>query len=235
MQAVRDTTSPQGPWEFDESVTLAFDDMLARSIPDYANMRRLVCALALRSSPATYIDLGCSRGGAIADLLSVTGAKDTFIGWEISPPMVQASVERFAPDDRVTIEARDLRDTLPAIRADTVLSVLTLQFTPIEHRLRIVGEIFERLLPGGCLLLVEKILGSTAKLDRLLVDRYYDQKRGAGYSEEDIERKRLSLEGVLVPVTARWNEDLLRGAGFLHIECFWRALNFAGWVAIKDE
>mgnify|MGYP002682876247 CR=1 FL=1 len=49
----------------------------------------------------------------------------------------------------------------------------------------------------------------------------------------EIERKRLSLEGVQVPVTARWNEDMLRSAGFDKIECFWRWMNFAGWVAIK--
>jgi tRNA (cmo5U34)-methyltransferase len=34
-------------------------------------------------------------------------------------------------------------------------------------------------------------------------------------------------------VTAKWNEDLLRDAGFRTVECFWRHLNFAGWVAVK--
>ena len=43
----------------------------------------------------------------------------------------------------------------------------------------------------------------------------------------------LSLEGVLVPVTARWNEELLREEGFTSVDCFWRHLNFAGWVAVK--
>ena len=42
---------------------------------------------------------------------------------------------------------------------------------------------------------------------------YHGLKRANGYGEEAIERKRLSLEGVLVPVTAAGNEDLLRGAG----------------------
>lgn len=47
----------------------------------------------------------------------------------------------------------------------------------------------------------------------------------------------LALEGVLlVPVTARWNEDLLERAGFKAVDCFWRSLNyFAGWVAVKGE
>jgi hypothetical protein len=65
------------------------------------------------------------------------------------------------------------------------------------------------------------------------------RERANGYGEEEgeeeIERKRLSLEGVLVPVAAEWNEDLLRRAGFDEVECFWRCLNFAGSVAIKRE
>jgi tRNA (cmo5U34)-methyltransferase len=36
-----------------------------------------------------------------------------------------------------------------------------------------------------------------------------------------------------VPVTAAWNEDLLQQAGFRHVECFWRWLNFGGWIAVK--
>ena len=43
----------------------------------------------------------------------------------------------------------------------------------------------------------------------------------------------VTLEGVLVPVTARWNEELLHEEGFRSVDCFWRHLNFAGWVAVK--
>jgi tRNA (cmo5U34)-methyltransferase len=66
-----------------------------------------------------------------------------------------------------------------------------------------------------------------------MVDLYYKMKSDNGYSQEQIERKRLSLEGVLVPVTAKWNEELLKQAGFKYIDCFWRWMNFAGWIAIK--
>jgi len=68
-----------------------------------------------------------------------------------------------------------------------------------------------------------------------MVDLYYDLKKSNGYSQEDIDRKRLSLEGVLVPVTAKWNEELLKNAGFSEVDCFWRHLSFAGWVAVKGE
>lgn len=34
-------------------------------------------------------------------------------------------------------------------------------------------------------------------------------------------------------VTAAWNEEMLRNTGFVEVDCFWRWMNFAGWVATK--
>ena len=62
---------------------------------------------------------------------------------------------------------------------------------------------------------------------------YRMKKSNSGYSIDEIDRKSASLEGVLVPVTAKWNEDMLREAGFKSVDCFWRWMNFAGWIAIK--
>ena len=77
------------------------------------------------------------------------------------------------------------------------------------------------------------MLGDSADIDNLMTKIYYDFKRSNGYTEDQIQRKRLSLEGVLVPVTAKWNEELLRMAGFRQVDCFYRWQNFAGWMAIK--
>ena len=62
---------------------------------------------------------------------------------------------------------------------------------------------------------------------------YYNMKKENSYSQKQIADKRKSLEGVLVPITAKWNENLLKECGFRQIDCFWRCLNFAGWIAIK--
>ena len=83
------------------------------------------------------------------------------------------------------------------------------------------------------LILVEKVLGASAELDGLLVEEYLKLKGANGYTQKDVERKRLSLEGVLGPLTAEWNEQLLRRAGFGDVDCFWRWMNFAGWVAVR--
>lgn len=73
-----------------------------------------------------------------------------------------------------------------------------------------------------------------AELDEAFVELFLEIKKQNGYSQAQIDRKRLSLEGLLVPVTARWNVELFREKGFAAVDCFWRHLDFAGWVAVKN-
>jgi tRNA (cmo5U34)-methyltransferase len=230
------------PWVFDQQVADHFDDMLRRSIPGHDAMRDLVDDLAEtvlgRLSGGVLYDLGCSRGGAIARLASrglAGGWLVDFVGYEVSPPMLAAAAARFAAAPRVRIAPTDLRQADPdrIVGASVVLSVLTLQFVPVEHRARILREAHVGLRQGGALILVEKVLGPEHDTNALLVERYHAMKRRNGYSDEAIRRKALSLEGVLVPLTAAANEEALRAAGFRVVEPFWRHLNFAGWIALR--
>jgi tRNA (cmo5U34)-methyltransferase len=239
MQAVIDQTEPGVKWEFDDSVTAAFDNMLERSIPQYEIMRRacfdLACKYAKRAT--TIADLGCSRGEAIGALIDRFGAHNHFVGLEVSGPMLEAARHRFQgliDCSVVDIREWDLRQRdYPLANVSVTLAVLTVQFVPIEYRLRLLRNIYQSLNQGGALIMVEKVLGATADLDAAMVDTYYALKAANGYSQDQIERKRLSLEGVLVPVTSKWNEELLHLSGFSEVDCFWRWFNFAGWVAVK--
>lgn len=221
-------------WVFNEDVTTIFDDMLARSIPQYDVMRKAVYDLGQRyiTPSCTVIDLGCSRGEALAPFVEDRQAGH-YIGIEMSPPMYTAARERFRDNESVAVRCEDLRTYYPPEDAQLTLCILTLQFTPIEYRQRILRNIYRHTLPGGAFILVEKVLGATAELDMDMTSLYYALKDENGYTTEQVERKRLSLEGVLVPVTARWNEELLQMAGFSQVDCFWRWCNFAGWIAVK--
>ena len=243
-----DQTMPSGRWTFDGDVTAVFDDMLQRSIPQYEVMRDAVLSIGspFIQQQTDVVDIGCSRGEALAPFVEQFGIKtrrdsslryvDSFVGIEVSDPMLSAATERFAREigaGIVKIVKYDLRDGYPYVRASLTLSVFTLQFVPMEYRQRVVQDVYDHTVAGGAFVLVEKILGDTSTIDRLFVDRYYRLKSANGYSQEAIDRKRLSLEGVLVPVTARWNIELLKQAGFKQIDGFWRWMNFAGWLAVK--
>jgi tRNA (cmo5U34)-methyltransferase len=229
-----DRTMPTGKWEFNNEVTAVFDDMLQRSIPDYSGMRRTTTELALRfCQNGTYVvDLGCSRGAALKPIIEASNKKVNYLGIEVSEPMRAAAVKELV--GKAEIVDLDLRDVYPNVSASVTLSVLTLQFIPIEYRQRIIQNAFDNTIAGGAFLLVEKVLGADAFSDRLLVETYYDRKGENGYSTDQITAKRRSLEGVLVPVTADWNVEMLKQAGFKHVECYWRHLNFAAWIGVKQ-
>lgn len=238
LPAAVDHVRPDGRWAFGDDVARAFDDMLARSIPQYQLMRQAVFGVGSRFvMPETAIvDLGCARGEALSPFIDRFGALNRFVGVEVSGPMLEAARRRFKgyiDCGVVDIRELDLRTKFPPVAASLTLCILTLQFIPIEHRQRVVRDIYTHTNPGGALILVEKVLGATAEIDALMVEEYYRLKAANGYSCEEIERKKASLEGVLVPVTAKWNEDLLRTAGFSQIDGFWRWMNFAAWLAIK--
>lgn len=234
-----DTTMPDGKWQFDDSVTAVFEDMLARSIPQYEIMRSLCFELGERfvQAKTAIVDLGCSRGEALSPFIQKFGSYNQHIGVEVSAPMLEAARARYQGYINcgvVSIQELDLRREYPACKASLTLAILTLQFTPIEYRQQILREVYKHTLPGGAFILVEKVLGNSAELDNAMVQRYYKMKADHGYTQDAIERKRLSLEGVLVPVTAKWNEELLHNAGFQQVDCFWRWMNFAAWIAIKE-
>lgn len=229
---------PGQRWSFDESVTRVFTDMLQRSIPQYGEMRHLVFDLGRRFvQPGTdIVDLGCSRGDALAPLVSHFGDQCRYVGLEMSQSMLAAARSRFASQIEqgiVSIREHDLCGAYVDVQSSLTLSVLTLQFTPPRRRARILADIRNSTVEGGALILVEKVLGGTAELDRLMVEIYHEMKTRHGYSKEEVDRKRLALEGVLVPQTAAQNEALLDEAGFSQVDCFWRWMNFAGWIAIR--
>jgi tRNA (cmo5U34)-methyltransferase len=237
---ITDQTIPTGRWAFDEHVTKVFDDMLERSIPQYEVMRESVFNFAkpFAVHNTQIVDIGCSRGKALAPFIQHLGVYCRYEGIEISTPMVEASTEAFKSyidAGLVHITQHDLRDGLPLRiqEASVILSVLTLQFIPIEYRHKVVADCYDRLQKGGAFMLVEKVLGNTSTLDKVFVDEYYKLKASNQYTQEQIATKRKSLEGVLVPITAKWNEELLTQAGFRAVDCFWRWGNFAGWIAIK--
>lgn len=242
-----DQVMPEGKWQFDDAVADAFDDMLARSIPAYNVMRELTGSLAERFLVDGFdvVDLGCSRGAAVEPLVSAwSDCVRRFILVDVSEPMLAAARGRYREQiesGKVEVLNFDLRLGYPVIpeaepaapTSSVTLCVLTLQFTPIEYRQRIIQDIYDSTIPGGALLLVEKVLGEGARLHRTFDEEYLNFKRRNKYTEEQIARKKASLEGVLVSQTAAENERMLRSAGFRYVDTYYRWLNFAGWVAVR--
>ena len=204
-----DTVKQDGKWEFNKDVASCFDDMLSRSIPQYDVMRSLSSDLAYQyATPNTpIVDVGCSKGGAIKELMQNLNNGHTFIGIDCSMDMIQEARSAFKDLENVVFMYHDLREGFPPVSSPSVIfSVLTLQFIPIEYRQKLIKDIYNSLREGGAFIFVEKVLGNSAEHEETYTKLYYQMKNKNGYSYEDIKRKRYNLEGVLVPSSASWNE-----------------------------
>ena len=70
------------------------------------------------------------------------------------------------------------------------------------------------MVPGGLLILSEKLTMADPAMDTLMIDLHHDFKRSQGYSDLEIAQKRDAIENVLIPETAQSHSDRLSEAGF---------------------
>ena len=130
------------------------------------------------------------------------------------------------------IEA-DLQSDFPLTNASVVVMNYTLQFIPLDRRVDVVRKILNGLNSGGLLMMIEKVTSDNSKLDRAYTHFHHQFKKKQGYSQLEIARKREALENVLTPRTVDENIDLLREAGFITVEMFFKWNNFGGFIALN--
>ncbi|MGQ0612396.1 MAG: carboxy-S-adenosyl-L-methionine synthase CmoA [Planctomycetaceae bacterium] len=225
---------------FDEEVARVFDDMVARSVPFYAEIQRMQADLAVDFLPeaALVYDLGCSTGTTI-DLLArhprcPRGVR--FLGVDNAPSMLEHASRKLAgplAEGRVILRNADLDAGIELESCQLVLLNWTLQFVRPLHRERLLTRIAAALRPGGALLLSEKVLPASSRLNRAYIELYHRYKQERGYTEGEIVRKREALENVLVPYRIEENMEMLARAGFAAVDAYFRWFNFACFVAVK--
>jgi tRNA (cmo5U34)-methyltransferase len=132
----------------------------------------------------------------------------------------------------VEISMADIRDVTISNASMAVMNY-TLQFLDLDARSAMIRRIHEGLLPGGLLLLSEKVVDEDPRMESLLVDLHHEHKRRNAYSELEISRKRAALDNVLIPESIAAHCERLKAAGFAHVAVWLRYFNFVSIVAIK--
>lgn len=216
-------------WEFNAEVADVFDSMLDRSIPNHRAMRQAIRPFLL--SDRVYLDLGSSRGWQVQEVLQCNPAMVYAV--EESPAMCAVLRERFSDDGRVTIVEKALQDvSLPT--CDVTLSVLTLQFLPLNQRQELISRVHRALSDGGQFIVVEKVIGESFAQSWGMSNEYHLWKHEVGgYTWAEIEEKAQQLVGVMTPLSESMNVQMLENEGF-EVEEFWRALCFRGWLCRKN-
>ena len=234
-----DHEAESGTFQFSESVVRVFPDMIERSVPGYRQLLELTPLMVRKAALANtrVYDLGCSLGAAtLAARRAIQSPGVSIIAIDQSPQMVARCRQIIAEDNSfvpVEVIEGDACE-LPIERASVVLMYFTLQFIAPEKRLPLMRKIAEGLVPGGVLLLAEK-LAFEASEQSWLDDHHHDFKRAQGYSDLEIARKRQALENVLIADTRQAQHRRLLEAGFDQVIEWFQCLNFCCFAALKGR
>lgn len=234
-------THPVGviePFKFDETVAKVFPDMIARSVPGYNTIISAIGLLAEKFSQPNSVcyDLGCSLGAATLSMRNhIAEEHCRIIAVDNSQAMLQHCKKLIAQDQsqvNVELQCSDIRD-ISIENASVVVINFTLQFIPVNDRQVLLQNIYQGLLPGGILILSEKIMFSDPQQQALQSEMHYIFKKANGYSDLEISQKRTALENVLLPETFKQHQQRLLNAGFNSAEVWFQYFNFASMLALK--
>ncbi len=231
-------------FRFDQGVVDVFPDMLQRSIPGYQSIIAQSGLLAAKYAQAntTLYDLGCSLGATSLAMLNGLYTSNipenvSIAGIDNSAAMLKRcqSIVDSLDDQRVPIslELGDISST-PLENASVIALNFTLQFIAPEQRMLMMQKVADALVPGGVMILSEKIRFDDPRLEKLHTDMYYNFKGLNGYSELEISQKRTALENVLIPDTIAEHQQRMQTAGFSTSTVWFQCFNFVSLIALRN-
>jgi len=145
--------------------------------------------------------------------------------------MIEKVREEMRPLSKIVWHLSDITQ-MEFKTASVVIMNFTLQFIPINERLKLLKQIRSSMVPGGLLILSEKLTMPDAEMNQLMVELHHDFKRSQGYSDLEIAQKRDTIDNVLIPETAEAHRTRLAEAGFSRSSIWFQCLNFASFIAI---
>lgn len=174
-------TKPKKDFSFRDHAP-KFDSHIRSSIPGYTALVRDCVNLSPRHvQPGTTVtDVGCSSGHLIASMRKANQAARPdvdYVGIDCEPNFSSYWGGRRTKNLRC--EVGDAR-TYPFRNVSLACSLFTVQFIRPADKLPLLGRIYDGLVEGGALIIAEKTLAETARLQDALTFPYYDYKRQRG-------------------------------------------------------
>ena len=232
----RSKNKPVKPFEFNKRVVDVFPDMIERSVPGYPLTISMIGVMAddyVQEGTNVY-DLGCSLGAvSLAIEQGLKNKKCNIKAIDNSQAMIDSCKENI-PNESNNIEfiLNDILDT-EIINASVVVMNFTLQFIPVEQRKNLIEKIYSGLLPGGVLILSEKVIFDDDVENKTMAHLHHHMKELNGYGKLEIASKREALEDVLVPESIDTHSQRLNTSGFCRTFIWLKCFNFVSFVAIK--
>jgi len=224
---------------FDEAVARVFPDMIRRSVPGYTTIIPMIGLITEQyAQEHSYCyDLGCSLGAStLAMRHGLKNKQCQLVAVDNSPSMLERCNHYIELDNDttpVTLLCADIRD-LEFKPCSVVTLNFTLQFLPPEDRSNLLDKIQQALVPGGVLILSEKICFDDETEQSHLEELHWLFKKANGYSDLEVSQKRTALEQVLLPDSLEAHKQRLMSTGFSTTHLWYQCFNFISLIAFKS-
>ncbi len=226
-------------FQFDDAVAHVFSDMIKRSVPGYENILSMIGLFTqTHAVQGTHCyDLGCSLGASTLAILENLNQQNCLvIGVDNSAAMAKRCRENLGKlhsADSFNIRCENIQE-MAFENASIIVLNFTLQFIEKPERDELIKRLHQALVPGGVLILSEKIDFNDQEKNHLFIELHHGFKKSQGYSNLEISQKRTALENTLVPETIDAHLARLKSAGFYKTDLWFQCLNFASFFAIKS-
>jgi tRNA (cmo5U34)-methyltransferase len=151
---------------------------------------------------------------------------------DFSAPMLDLARERLGASPLVTYRLADYSTAPLPAECDSVVSALSIHHLDDDRKQALFASVFSALRPGGVFINADHIAGPTADLEDEYQQRWLADIRRLGATERQIsdslyrqqEDRRTPLEPQLA-----W----LRAAGFMNVDCWYKASSFAVFTGTR--
>jgi len=226
--------SRKGDWDFDQHVSVVFDDHVRKSIPCYKEIQELIGIVSKKilSRNSLVYDLGTATGEVIQSIHRANPQKKIrYVGIDKSIPMLERAKEKCFYINHVTF-CNSKIESFNYKPADLFVVAFTLQFVKSGHRQCLLHNVYDALIPNGHFILCEKIVFEKPIENNFYVDIYETWKQNH-FSIEEIRAKKESLKNIMQPLTLEENIELLKKAKFKNINLLFKWCNFVCLIAKK--
>lgn len=164
----------------------------------------------------TVLDLSCDSGEVLAPLVASQWDDLTVLACN---PAEGAKID--ANGYHANTYHQDISIDYPDCLASVTLAVGTMQQYDIATRQKVLLNAYKQTLPGGALILVERVMSDSFDLT--------DTFKNVALSMYD------HCDEVTQAITPALHTECMLEAGFSQVECFYKGLDLAGFIALKQE
>ncbi len=227
---------------FNATEAQIYDDVIKRRVPLYNEIQTLMVSL-LPFSKKEYLrvlDVGCGTGETSVGLLKefplsrVTGIDGSQDMLDVAAAKVKQTTWRI---DFICQDIRVVSGQWPGVRGekefDAIISAFSLHYLNEDEKKALLSKCRDALKPGGIFIDAEAVISPSAKVYQLYMEKWKDFQRSNGFSEDEIGAHMLKFVRDVKPLTVERQVCLMREAGFIDVECYFKYLNWAVFGGYK--